>query len=98
MALGIDGWLAQLEGDVRGGMDLFVECERVAADLGDEATLSLASTALGGALLAWIHRWSLVEHGASERSDALWPGTMCLARDHINPVERASDKCEHSMT
>lgn len=51
MALGIDGWLAQLEGDVRGGMDLFVECERVAADLGDEATLSLASTALGGALL-----------------------------------------------
>ena len=49
------------------------------------------------AYLARIHRWSLGDRGASEGSDALWPGTMCLAKDYINPAERASDKCEHPM-
>jgi predicted ATPase/DNA-binding CsgD family transcriptional regulator len=49
--LGVDGWLTQLQGDIPRGLDLFVESERLAADLGDEATLCLASTALGGGLL-----------------------------------------------
>jgi predicted ATPase/DNA-binding CsgD family transcriptional regulator len=51
MALAVDGWLAQLQGDIPKGLELFVESERVAADLGDEATLCLASTALGGGML-----------------------------------------------
>jgi predicted ATPase/DNA-binding CsgD family transcriptional regulator len=51
MALGVDGWLTQLQGDIPKGLELFVEGERVAADLGDEATLCLASIALGGGLM-----------------------------------------------
>jgi predicted ATPase/DNA-binding CsgD family transcriptional regulator len=51
MALAVDGWLAQLQGDIPKGLELFVESERAAADLGDEATLCLASTALGGGML-----------------------------------------------
>ncbi len=50
-ALGVDGWLTQLQGDIPKGLELFVESERLAADLGDEATLCLASTALGGGLM-----------------------------------------------
>jgi predicted ATPase len=34
MALGVDGWLTQLQGDIPKGLELFVESERVAADLG----------------------------------------------------------------
>jgi predicted ATPase/DNA-binding CsgD family transcriptional regulator len=49
--LGVAGWLAQLQGDIPSGLELFVESERVAADLGDEATLCMAYTALGGGLL-----------------------------------------------
>jgi non-specific serine/threonine protein kinase len=49
--LGVDGWLTQLQGDIPRGLELFVEGERVAADLGDEATLCLACTALGGGLM-----------------------------------------------
>jgi DNA-binding CsgD family transcriptional regulator/tetratricopeptide (TPR) repeat protein len=51
MALGVAGWLAQLQGDIPKGLDMFVEGERLAADLGDEATLCLAYVALGGALM-----------------------------------------------
>jgi predicted ATPase/DNA-binding CsgD family transcriptional regulator len=51
MALGVDGWLAQIQGDLPKGLDLFLEGERVAADLGDVTTLCLASVALGGALI-----------------------------------------------
>jgi predicted ATPase/DNA-binding CsgD family transcriptional regulator len=51
MALAVDGWLTQLQGDLRKGLDLFVEGERVAADVGDKASLCLASLALGGGLL-----------------------------------------------
>jgi predicted ATPase/DNA-binding CsgD family transcriptional regulator len=51
MALGVDGWMAQLQGDMPEGLELFVESERIAADLGDKSTLSLASIALGGALI-----------------------------------------------
>ena len=51
MALAVDGWLAQLQGDLRKGLDLFVEGERVAADVGDQASRCLASLALGSGLL-----------------------------------------------
>ncbi len=51
MALGVDGWLAQLQGDIRKGLDVFVEGERVAADVGDELSMCLASLALGGGLM-----------------------------------------------
>jgi len=51
MALGVDGWLTQLQGDIPRGLELFVESERVAADVGDQTTLCLACTALGGGLM-----------------------------------------------
>jgi predicted ATPase/DNA-binding CsgD family transcriptional regulator len=50
-ALGVDGWLTQLQGDIPKGLELFVESDRLATDVGDEATICLASTALGGGLL-----------------------------------------------
>jgi predicted ATPase/DNA-binding CsgD family transcriptional regulator len=51
MALAIDGWLAQVQGDMAQGLEHFVESEKLASSLGDAATLSLASVALGGALI-----------------------------------------------
>jgi len=49
VALAVDGWLAQLQGDNR--MDLFVEGERVAADVGDQVGSCLATLALGTGFL-----------------------------------------------
>jgi predicted ATPase/DNA-binding CsgD family transcriptional regulator len=51
MALAVDGWLTQLQGDPAKGLDLFVEGERVAADVGDRVSLCLASLALGTGLM-----------------------------------------------
>jgi predicted ATPase/DNA-binding CsgD family transcriptional regulator len=51
MALAVDGWLAQLQGNMPKGLELFIESEQIATRLGDEATLCLASTALGGGLM-----------------------------------------------
>jgi predicted ATPase/DNA-binding CsgD family transcriptional regulator len=50
-ALAVDGWLAQAQGDMAKGMDLFVEAEQLASALGDEAIISLALVALSGALI-----------------------------------------------
>jgi non-specific serine/threonine protein kinase len=51
MALAVDGWLGQLQGDIPQGLERFVESEQVATSLGDEGTLCLVFTALGGALM-----------------------------------------------
>ena len=50
-ALAVDGWLTQAQGDMARGLELFVESEQVASKLGDEAALSMALVALGGALI-----------------------------------------------
>ena len=49
-ALAVDGWLTQVQGDMARGLELFVESEQLASKLGDEAALSMALLALGGAL------------------------------------------------
>lgn len=51
MALGVDGWLALMQGDTAKALELLRECETVAEDLGDEAALSWTSFALGGAVV-----------------------------------------------
>ena len=51
IALAVDGWLTQLQGDLRKGLDLFVEGERVAEDVGDRVSSCLAALALGSVLL-----------------------------------------------
>jgi hypothetical protein len=45
---------------------------------------------------ARIHREGSLNCAASGRSNALSPGAMCLAKNNINPIERAFDGCELS--
>jgi predicted ATPase/DNA-binding CsgD family transcriptional regulator len=48
----IDGWLALRQVDIPKSMELLGECQVLAAELGGAELLSLASVALGGALVA----------------------------------------------
>jgi predicted ATPase/DNA-binding CsgD family transcriptional regulator len=99
--LAIDGWLALRQVDIPKSMELLGECQVLAADLGEAATLTLALLTLGAALV-WqgeldqaenlLRRGLRLQEGLPDRRYAavslLHLGAVCSQRgDHARAIE-----------
>jgi predicted ATPase/DNA-binding CsgD family transcriptional regulator len=106
--LAIDGWLALRQVDLPKSMELLEECQTLAAELGEAATLSLALVTLGAALVAQgeldqaeslLHRCLQLQEGLPDRRYAavslLHLGAACSQRgDHARAIERLGQGLE----
>jgi predicted ATPase/DNA-binding CsgD family transcriptional regulator len=99
--LAVDGWLALRQVDIPKSMELMGECQVLAADLGEAATLTLALLTLGAALV-WqgeldqaenlLRRGLRLQEGLPDRRYAavslLHLGAVCSQRgDHARAIE-----------
>jgi predicted ATPase/DNA-binding CsgD family transcriptional regulator len=105
-ALGVDGWLALVQGDVSKGLELLDECEVLAAELGEDANLSVVSFALRGAVI-WrgdlgraeelLERSLQLEKGAPDRRNAaIALGTLQIVWSERGDHSKAFDLCRRS--